>query len=589
MSIVENVLGPLAAEECRQSLRRNSLAWIRMAAGLPVALTALVTLWIWWLNAQFGGAFQPGPILYGGLLVTVCLAVAAALLLSPSMMAGAIAAEKERGTLELLLISRASSAEIVAARMSGRFTQIAMYAAAGIPPLLLLATLCHDRVLPVVVIVLLPGFIAFGAAGIALAASTFARRSRDALLSIYLFEVLVVAAVFFGGGFFSATVNRWLGPLNPLSVISPLVYYGATAPAMITCALWTGLGLLGVLISTWQLRPAFLRYIGGTTLRLGRRRRRRVPTIADRPMLWKELYIERDEFGRWMRLLLTVLIGGAAVVMAAALSVAAFVPSQRFAANGVALWLNGTIVTTSTFVLWLLQWSIGLRAAGSISLERERGTWDALLATPMTGREIIGSKVAGNLYALRWLALVTLVAWTLSTICEGMSWPLYLQKLAFLFIGGIFMAAVGVHVSASGKNPTRALATTMGMWMGAAVGSTVLAGMISALLVFTSLMVEMMLEVSGIDLSGGINVAGQPISFDYMGAIYVTVRLLLYLVTSILLIQSLALRFDQIAGRTTRTTSERVMEFFNPTVEDEPQSEPLIAEVPSEPPPSEET
>lgn len=584
MSIVENVLGPLAAEECRQSLRRKSLAWMRMVASLPVAIVTLVTLWIWWLNSQFGGALQPGPILYGGLMVAEGLAVAAALLLSPSMLAGTIAGEKDRGTLELLLISRVSSLQIVVARLTGRFTQIGMYAAAGAPLLLLLATLCHDRVLTVVVLVLLPVFIAFGASGVALAASTFARRSRDALLSIYLLEVLIVAAAFFGGSFFSTTVNRWLGPLNPLSVISPLVNYGIAGPAIITCVLWLGLGLLGVFISSWQLRPAFLRYIGGTTLRMGRRRRRRVPAVVDRPMLWKELYIERDEFGRWLRFLLTAVLGTAAVVLAAANGVAHWVPSQRSEAVALVDSLSLLIGMTSTFVLWLLQWSIGLRAAGTISLERERGTWDALLATPMTGREIIGSKVAGSLYALRWLAFVTLVAWTLAVFTGGLTLVQYAEAVAFLLVGGMFMAAVGVHVSASGKNPTRALATTMGLWMGAAIGSMILAGMISALVVFIALMAEMTLYVSGVIPTISTNTMSQPFIFDYMGAIFVTIRFLLYLITSLLLIQSLALRFDQIAGRTSRTTSERLAELFTPAAVEEAEVVTVASENLSESP-----
>jgi len=563
VSIVENLLGPLSAVECRQSLRRKSLAWIRMAASLPVAVTLLVTLWVWWLSAHLGADFLPGPILYVGLLVAEGLAVAAALLLSPSMLAGTIAGEKDRGTMELLLSSPLSAVQIVVARLAGRFTQIGMYAAAGLPLLLLLATLCHDSLLTIVVLVLLPMFIAFGASGLTLATSTLARRGRDALMAIYLLEVLVIAAAYFGGNFFSTTVVRWLGPLNPLSVIGPLVNQGATAPALITCLLWMLLGLIGIALSSWQLRSSFLRHTGGKSSRKGTRRRRRVPPIGKRPMLWKELYIERDAFGRWLRLLLMATLAGAAIVLATALVWQQWMPSSRSIAQETVDWLSEWIAMTSIFVLWLLQWSIGLHAAGTIAQERQRATWDALLTTPMSGREIVGSKTLGSLYALRWLAIVTLIAWTLAVIGGGMTIWEFVEQVAFLVAGGTFMAAAGVLISSSNQNPTRSLATTMGTWMGAAVASTVLAGLLSAGVLLIGMFAWAMYIIFILPPPHTMVSSTSSPFFDFMmGAIYSAIRILLYLITTVAIVQYIAQRFDHLAGRISRKTDEPLGELF---------------------------
>ena len=62
----------------------------------------------------------------------------------------------------------------------------------------------------------------------------------------------------------------------------------------------------------------------------------------------------------------------------------------------------------------LIQWAVGLRAAVSISSERERGTWDALLTSPLDGREIVRGKLWGSLYALRGLILAAFLAWALA-------------------------------------------------------------------------------------------------------------------------------------------------------------------------------
>ena len=71
-----------------------------------------------------------------------------------------------------------------------------------------------------------------------------------------------------------------------------------------TIAIWMLLGTVGTAIAAWRLRPTCLGPKDGD--RIGRRSRRRwrIPPLDERPMLWKELYIERagsiGRFGRWI-------------------------------------------------------------------------------------------------------------------------------------------------------------------------------------------------------------------------------------------------------------------------------------------------
>ena len=112
-------------------------------------------------------------------------------------------------------------------------------------------------------------------------------------------------------------------------------------------------------------------------------------------MLWKELFIERvaslGRFGRWVGVLLTLAIGGGSFVLAAMMVYSAyFAPDSDLGLAGVStrsrLVLGGF---AGTLLGWLLQWGVGLRAAVSIASERERGTWDALLMSPLKpGRDL---------------------------------------------------------------------------------------------------------------------------------------------------------------------------------------------------------
>ena len=55
---------------------------------------------------------------------------------------------------------------------------------------------------------------------------------------------------------------------------------------------------------------------------------------------------------------------------------------------GVALAYCTALMVLMSAAIALIQWAVGLRAAVSISSERERGTWDALMTSPLDARAI---------------------------------------------------------------------------------------------------------------------------------------------------------------------------------------------------------
>ena len=173
-------------------------------------------------------------------------------------------------------------------------------------------------------------------------------------------------------------------------------------------------------------------------------------------MLWKELYIERvgrsggpadGSAGCW-----SPGWGWAASSWRPARRAATLRGPERLADWAIrqsSLWYGNSAI----FIGILIQWAIGLRAAVTISSERERGTWDALLTSPLEGKEIVRGKLWGSLWAFKWLVGSALLAWTITLALDGMFWPEYAGLLVALAVVGPFMAAVGVGPRCGVRRP----------------------------------------------------------------------------------------------------------------------------------------
>jgi ABC-type transport system involved in multi-copper enzyme maturation permease subunit len=174
----------------------------------------------------------------------------------------------------------------------------------------------------------------------------------------------------------------------------------------------------------------------------------------------------------------------------------------------------------------LIQAAIALRAAAAISSERERGTWDALLASPLTGEEIVWSKLWGSLHAVAWILGSTIVAWTWAVLVGACWISDYFGWVVGLSVKSAFLAALGVRASLSCQTATRALALTAGLWLGAIAIINFSAGLLNAFVV------------------AGIMGFSSLFSIAWSVTAYA-----LYAATTIALAAVTSLRFDRIAGR----------------------------------------
>ena len=92
-------------------------------------------------------------------------------------------------------------------------------------------------------------------------------------------------------------------------------------------------------------------------------------------------------------------------------------------------------------------------AAAGIASERARKTWNSLIATPLTARDILRSKMLAALWQMRWVLTTLLVLWTIGLIA-GAIHPLgYLAVVIEVAALTWFFLARGMLVSVRGQGP----------------------------------------------------------------------------------------------------------------------------------------
>ena len=539
------LLGPLAGPECLRASRRGWVIWVRMLAAFAAGVVLFTALWV----ADFTRVIEPNHLPYtelrGGLWVVEGMILAFVMILSPAVLAGSLAGEKERGSIGLLLTTRVNALDIILGRLSGRLSQVLMIELAAVPCLLLLATYAGMGPAVTLSLLALPLAVSFGGGGIALAASALSRRGRDALLFVYLLYVLFLMspmAASFGA--------EWVGLINPFVALGPLVFEEETWPALATFSLWTGMGLASLGLGAWRLRPACLAESAEARGRKKARRRVAVPPLTGRPMLWKELYIERvgtlGRAGRW--------IGGALVAWLSLGSLAlAGVSAWAFYKDTEGTWAIWSVEQLSFWyggssrpISFLIQWAIGLRAAVAISSERERGTWDALLTSPLEGSEIVRGKLWGSLHALRWLIGSALLAWTISVALGGLLPGEYAELIVEMLTLGPLTAAIGVRTSLRSSTATRAMGVTIGIWFGAYLLGKAIALAVCVAVATACVFVWMFQVQAGVATMR--TPPWFPMSFRLgMDIVFYS----LATAATVLVVVETRLRFDRVAGRMT--------------------------------------
>jgi ABC-type transport system involved in multi-copper enzyme maturation permease subunit len=477
-------------------------------------------------------------------------------LATPAFVAGAITDEKRRGTLQYLLTTDLESRHIILGKLLARVAQVALIALAGLPLFALLAG--FGGVQPITMLALAIALIVplFALASITLLASVWCRQTRDAVLALYVVGTLAGLAVWYFQGF--------LNYLNPLFVLSPA--WGAWRSLdlaelgrrlLVSSLCWGTLGCLSLGLAIWRLRPAYIAELENARPQTVRWYSVARAPVRDEPIHWRERHVEGlaptpqlRRIPQWLGVAAIALVTTCSSALILFLSLPARVSVgevilalARMQPARLAVVMpsagNGFLVQ-GLVVMLLASLIVGVRCSGAVTGERERQTWEALLLTPLSAKQLIRGKLWGimgssYIYLLAYAA----PALVLSVLGGVMALLWVLLWLAVTVLAMYYIGAAGLWASVRSSNSWRALLGTM---LAGYIGALAIYSCTTPILYIASMIVALLLVALDKQLGTQLSVAAGSFSFDHRVFTVLTclgLALLFWLMSRLFLSQAL--------------------------------------------------
>lgn len=408
--------------------------------------------------------------------------------------ASAVAQEKDRRTLVLLLLTNLSNSELVLGKLFASMLNVLMLLAAGLPFFILtmlFGGVGLEQVLAVFAVCVLSA-IAAGSVGSTIALwreKTFQILALTALtLGILAAWEVVVASKPWQGEWRGIPVSQWMSGLSPWQALvaatrpriaitqslplfgTPLTMYLAASAAFAALVNLTAVALVRVWNPSREARPrtdevdefrstsatASDATVDGATSVVATESSRSVHAapgktrpVWDNPILWREVCTWA--YGRRIMVVRLVYL---ALFAGAVFSVHRAIDSTAIGQASLSL------AIIPLFVLSLVL--VNSLAVTSITTERDLGALDLLLVTDVTPAEFIFGKLGGAFYVSKEFVALPLA------LCGYMCWAglLTLENLAYL-VGGLallylFVATLGIHVGLAYTNSRSAVAVSLG-------------------------------------------------------------------------------------------------------------------------------
>jgi ABC-type transport system involved in multi-copper enzyme maturation permease subunit len=499
------LFGPVLFYDLVRVGRRNRYFLIRTAYGcfMLLMLSYIWLVWSWDTSRRGFRANEAADFASQFFYMFMGVQFVVVTVLTPAYTGSAVADEKERRTLEFLLATDLRNREIVLSKLVSRLANILMLMLVGLPILGFLQFL--GGVDPGLV---LAGFTATGLTVLSLAClsmfySVLVRRTRDAIALTYLTSIAYLAlsassllllllpdvASFPAGSPVTVThLVDWVNAGNIVVAVVKLfsggqpdlllpgllrnyaIFHGGVA---LICAAWAVLRLRAVFLKETYGKPQQAR----PGLRFWVR-----PAIGNHPMVWKEVFAEPRLRWHWLGRVFVLL-----------LVVASFVPvgfilyylwedyfvygrrlRYREPLEELQIFMNVWLRAVGTLAAALTLLGVAVRAAGSISGERDRQTFDSLLTSPLDSTAIFFGKWLGSILSVRagwlWLGAIGFLG-LVTTGLHPLAAPLV---LAAWFIYAAFLATLGLWFSMVSRTTLRAILWTLLTTIGLGVGPLVL-------------------------------------------------------------------------------------------------------------------
>ncbi len=407
--------------------------------------------------------------------------------------ASSIALEKDRRTLDFMLATRLSNTEIVLGKLAACITALVAGFAAGLPIMLLLHPLGGIDLR--LILLAYAGLIttAFFMISLAIWVSTRATNARAARAAsgVWCFAWMCgpsfVAIVFSRVGLhlprFVLTANAWALISSPFDLWFKIATGVRPSSGLLYAVAWmSGLQLAGgALLVIWaiaRLRSAYRLNVSGDSQSVAARlsrpgwRWRRKRPVGDDPILWREMHTARAGLlGKAVGLVIylgvygiltyfTVFFASAALIEVWHNGYRSGITSAdqpewnlmiRFFMSGVEVNPPADLAraefnlylrfVTTPLVFLITLFATGIAADG-IESERTRETWDSLIATPLTARDILRSHMLSALWRMRLILATLLALWTIGLVAGSVHPAGYLVSL--LVVGRLDLVVAGV-------------------------------------------------------------------------------------------------------------------------------------------------
>ncbi len=408
-------------------------------------------------------------------LTIVSIELAVVLLVAPAMTAGAICLDKSRGTLDHMLATDLSNAEIVLGKLGGRLVPV-LALVACVLPLMTISSLLGG-IDPNAVFGSFLAAIGCAVLGCSLAItlSVWGRKPQDVLMLTYLIITLWLFCRYLTGlawnglgwsslPFYAGAVLDLMDGMNPFYLVwaptlwsrnvSLFMYLAFLAGCLIISAILAGLAtsrIRRVAQTRFNVRPTRTRrpWFAARTAK-PRRFLLPGPSLDGNPVFWREWY--RSKPSRIMRLVWIAYWGMGIVFV-----VLAF----------------GSVVSGNTnrdmiAIMNLFQVGVGLlllavSAATSLVEERVRGSLDILLSTPISTRSVVQGKWLGAFRTVPQLLFAPALT-TFFLACESGRWFSYLNFLGLLLAFSALVVSLGLALATWQSRLERAVALCVAPW-----------------------------------------------------------------------------------------------------------------------------
>jgi len=376
------------------------------------------------------------------------LQLALAMLAAAMTAAVAVTSEKDRRTLELLLVSRLSDRELVLGKLAASLVRVMLMLLSAVPIFAIVALFGGVTAEQLARLFLVTAAAALAAASVATAVA-FWKDTTFQTLAITTFALVAwVAAGEMATGWWGEAAGAMVSPAR--AVFASLRPRGQESllPFFAICG-----GIIGAsnLVAVTQMRRW---NVTGDTQLKGSRPRQAVAIVPsrvvwDNPILWREICTRA--YGR------TIVLVRLAWLVLCLVAVAGIVQESR------ALRPDRLAVAMAVIPMALASLvAVTALSVTGITTERDRNSLDLLLVSDLEPAEFVWGKLIGSLVVAREIVLLplvlcgVLVATGIASVENGIYLATGMAILLF------FAAVLGLHVGLSYPASRRAIAVALG-------------------------------------------------------------------------------------------------------------------------------